>query len=111
LQLGYAAYERSHPLPDYVRRAVWVLLGCRTVLLGGHIQACPDGHIEGVCYNSCRHRLCPRCAWLQVERWLAKQKGRLVACRGTPGALGEPECATLPSLPGPGHADRPRSLP
>jgi Putative transposase/Transposase zinc-binding domain len=24
--------------------------------------------------------MCPQCAWLQVERWLAKQKTRLVAC-------------------------------
>jgi hypothetical protein len=33
-----------------------------------------------VWYNSCRHRLCPQCAWLQVERWLVKQKARLLAC-------------------------------
>jgi len=80
LQLGYAAYERSHPLPDYVRRAVWALLACRTALLGGHVQACPDGHLERIWYNSCRHRMCPQCAWLQVERWLARQKARLLAC-------------------------------
>jgi hypothetical protein len=80
LQIGYAAYERSHPLPDYVRRAVWALLACRTALLGGHVQACPEGHIERVWYNSCRHRMCPQCAWVQVERWLVKQKARLLAC-------------------------------
>ena len=80
LQLGYAAYERSHPLPDYVRRAVWAILACRTAVLGGHIQACPDGHVERIWYNSCRHRMCPPCAWVQVERWLTKQKARLLAC-------------------------------
>jgi hypothetical protein len=80
LRLGYAAYERSHPLPAYVRRAVWAILACRTALLGGHVQACPDGHIERVWYNSCRHRMCPPCAWLQTERWLARQKARLLAC-------------------------------
>jgi hypothetical protein len=80
LHLGYAAYERSHPLPDSVRRAVWALLACRTAVLGGHVQACPDGHVERIWYNSCRHRLCPPCAWVQVERWLAKQKARLLAC-------------------------------
>lgn len=80
LQRGYAAYERSHPLPDYVRRAVWAILACRTALLGGHIQACPEGHVERVWYNSCRHRMCPQCAWVQIERWLAKQKARLLAC-------------------------------
>jgi Putative transposase/Transposase zinc-binding domain len=80
LQEGYAAFERSHPLADYVRKAVWALLACRTARLGGHIQACPEGHVERVWYNSCRHRLCPQCAWLQVERWLVRQKARLLAC-------------------------------
>jgi len=80
LQLGYAAYEGSHPLPDYVRRAVCAILSCRTAVLGGHIQACPDGHVERVWYNSCRHRMCPQCAWVQTERWLAKQKARLLGC-------------------------------
>jgi hypothetical protein len=80
LRMGYAAYERRHPLPAHVRRAVWALLACRTALLGGHVQACPDGHIERVWYNSCRHRMCPQCAWVQIERWLVRQKARLLAC-------------------------------
>jgi hypothetical protein len=80
LQQGYAAFAQSHPLPGYVRKAVWARLACRTAVLGGHIQACPEGHVERVWYNSCRHRLCPPCAWLQVERWLVRQKARLLAC-------------------------------
>jgi hypothetical protein len=63
-----------------VRRAVWARLACRTARLGGHVQACPEGHIERVWYNSCRHRLCPQCAWLQVTRWLERQPARLLAC-------------------------------
>jgi hypothetical protein len=80
LQLGYAAYARRHAVPPHVRRAVWAILACRTALLGGHVQACPDGHVERIWYNSCRHRLCPQCAWVQVERWLTKQKARLLVC-------------------------------
>jgi len=80
LPRGYAAYERSHRVPAHVRRAVWAILACRTALLGGHVQACPEGHIERVWYNSCRHRMCPQCAWGQIERWLAQQKVRLLAC-------------------------------
>jgi hypothetical protein len=80
LQRGYAASERSHALPNHVRRAVWAILACRTAVLGGHVHACPDGPVERIWYNSCRHRLCPPCAWLQVERWLTKQKARLLAC-------------------------------
>jgi putative transposase/transposase-like zinc-binding protein len=79
-QAGYAAFAQGHRLPDYVRRAAWAILVCRTAVLGGHVQACPEGHIERVWYNSCRHRLCPQWAWLQVERWLSRQKARLLAC-------------------------------
>ena len=53
---------------------------CRTAVLGGHSQACPDGHLSRIWYNSCRHRACPQCASLQTERWLALQQARLLAC-------------------------------
>ncbi len=80
LAMGYEGYARHHRLPDYVRRAVWAILACRTALLGGHVQACPDGHLERIWDNSCRHRMCPPCAWVPTERWLARQKARLLAC-------------------------------
>jgi hypothetical protein len=53
---------------------------CRTAALGGHVHACPDGHVSRVWYNSCRHRACPPCAYRQTERWLALQRARLLAC-------------------------------
>lgn len=80
LRLGYVAYAGTHALPEWVRRAVWAILVCRTAVLGGHIQACPEQHIERVWYPSCRHRMCPQCAGVQIERWLTKQKARLLAC-------------------------------
>jgi hypothetical protein len=46
LQQGYTAFACHHPLPGSVRKAVWALLACRTARLGGHIQACPEGHVE-----------------------------------------------------------------
>jgi len=77
---SYPEYERTHPLPAHVRRAARAIMQCRTAALGGHIQACPDGHVAGIWYNSCRHRSCPQCAFLQTERWLALQQARLLAC-------------------------------
>jgi hypothetical protein len=79
-QDAYPAYEQTHPLPAHVRRAARAIMQCRTATLGGHIQACPDGHVARVWYNSCRHRSCPQCAYLQTERWLALQRARLLAC-------------------------------
>src|SRR6266568_302902 len=77
---SYPAYERTHPLPAHVRRAARAIMQCRTAALGGHVQACPDGHVSRVWYNSCRHRSCPQCASLQTERWLTLQHARLLAC-------------------------------
>src|SRR5215475_13565971 len=79
-QDAFPAYEQTHPLPTHVRKAARAIMQCRTAVLGGHVQACPDGHMARIWYNSCRHRSCPQCAYLQTERWLALQQTRLLAC-------------------------------
>ena len=72
LDTHYPAFERTHSLPDHVRDAVHALCSCRTAALGGHVQACPEGHIERVWDNSCKHRFCPQGAQWQLARWLAQ---------------------------------------
>jgi hypothetical protein len=79
-QDAFPAYEQTHPLPAHVRRAARAIMQCWTAALGGHVQACPDGHMSRIWYNSCRHRSCPQCAYLQTERWLVLQRARLLAC-------------------------------
>jgi len=79
-QDAYPLYEQTHLLPTHVCRAARAIMQCRTAALGGHVQACPDGHMPRIWYNSCRHRSCPQCAYLQTERWLALQRARLLAC-------------------------------
>jgi hypothetical protein len=79
LDAQYPTFAETHPLPDYVRDAVHALRSCRTAALGGHVQACPDGHIERVWYNSCRHRFCPQCTQLQSAQWLERQQARLLS--------------------------------
>jgi hypothetical protein len=74
------AYERPHALPTHVRRAARAIMPCRTAALGGHVHACPDGHVSRIWSKACRHRSCPQGASLQTERWLALQQARLVAC-------------------------------
>jgi hypothetical protein len=76
----FPTYDQTHLLPSHVRRAAHAIMPCRTAALGGHLQACPDGHVARVWYNSCRHRSCPQWAYLQTERWLAVQRARLLAC-------------------------------
>ncbi len=76
--LGYGAYDRMHRLPGHIRKAAHCLSVCRTAVLGGHCQGCPDGHFMRYWYNSCKHRMCPLCAFTQIERWLARQKARIL---------------------------------
>lgn len=66
--IGYAAFDQGHRLPVYVRKAAHSIMACRTSALGGHIQSCPDGHFHRIWYNSCKHRMCPQCAFTQVQR-------------------------------------------
>lgn len=80
LLIGYAAFEQTHPLQEHVRKAAHKLMVCRTSALGGHVQGCPDNHFIRVWYNSCKHRMCPLCAYLQIQRWLTKQKARILSC-------------------------------
>jgi hypothetical protein len=80
IKKSYSEYEKHHRLPDSVRKAAKALMECRTAALGGHVQACPEGHYHRQWYNSCRNRVCPQCNWLQIEKWLQRQSERLLKC-------------------------------
>lgn len=80
LETGLEDYLQNHTLLDYQKRAVRDLLRCRTAALGGHAKRCPDEHIVKVWYNSCRHRSCPQCAYLQMQKWLEKRESQLLPC-------------------------------
>jgi hypothetical protein len=61
-------------------KALRKLSECRTAALGGHIQTCPAGHLNGVWYNSCKHRSCPQCRGLASEEWLRNTRNVLLDC-------------------------------
>lgn len=70
--------ERNFPL--HQRKALRSLSVCRTQVLGGHVQYCENGHVNGVWYNSCRHRSCPQCQGFATERWLVKTEAMVLDC-------------------------------
>jgi hypothetical protein len=80
LKDGIEEYKKTHNIPHYKHRAINALIKCRTAALGGHKQYCPNGCVERIWYNSCKHRFCPLCCFIRVERWLLKQKARLLKC-------------------------------
>jgi ribosomal protein S18 acetylase RimI-like enzyme len=79
-QEAFPAYEQTYPLPAHVRKVARAIMQCQTAALGDPVQACPDGHVARIWYNSCQHCSCSPCADLQTARWLAFQQARLPAC-------------------------------
>ena len=79
-QRDFAAYARARRLPLHLHQAARAIMRCRTSALGGHVVGCSAGHVAGVWYNSCRHRSCPQCSKLQIDRWLAGWRERLLPC-------------------------------
>ena len=80
VQAHFEAYARRHRVPAYVHRAAYWIARCRTAELGGHLRRCPEGHVERAFYNSCHQRVCPQCQGLATERWLERQRARLLGC-------------------------------
>ena len=74
----FQGYAKRRKLPLHHYKAASDFIGCRTAAMGGHVQACPEGHVEKILYNSCKHRNCPQCNKMQVERWLDGKKNLLI---------------------------------
>lgn len=77
-EFGRLSAQRSL-LPE-MYHAAWCVSHCRTACLGGHMNVCPDGHHRSIAYNSCGHRSCPQCGWLETQRWLEGQRAKLLPC-------------------------------
>ena len=67
-------------LPYHQYKALTRLSQCRTAALGGHAQYCEQGHLNGVWYNSCKHRACPQCRGMATEEWLVNTQSLLLDC-------------------------------
>ena len=60
-------------------KAFRAILRCRSAALGGHIDVfLKCGHQEGISYNSCRNRSCPKCQAQARERWLEARQQELL---------------------------------
>ena len=79
-QQHFPAYAEQHRLPVRVWKAASAIMHCRTPMMGGHVQRCPNGHLERIQYHSCRHRSCNRCSHLSRAQWSEQQAARLLEC-------------------------------
>jgi len=75
----YRARFGDRLLPSQ-KRAMRDIEACRTAYFGGHLRKCDRCGRKVYAYHSCRNRNCPKCHRHQTERWLAKQRARLLPC-------------------------------
>jgi putative transposase/transposase-like zinc-binding protein len=78
LRAGFDAYRASVRPRFAVYHWAFSVMSCRTASLGGHVLRCPEGHVQRIQYNSCKHRACPQCAGLGTEQWLQKTHSQLL---------------------------------
>ena len=76
-----AELESKHTLSREQKRVLTDIGNCRTAALGGHLDRCIDCGYERPSYNSCRNRHCPKCQALAQEKWIERQRERMLACR------------------------------
>ncbi len=62
------------------RQALHDIPACRTAYFGGHLKQCDRCGRRVYTYHSCGNRSCPKCHRHQTERWLEKQRARLLPC-------------------------------
>jgi len=79
-RLHGAAYRArfGDRLPPSQKRAMQDIEACRTAHFGGHLKQCDRCGHQVYTYHSCRNRHCPKCHRHQTERWLQKQRARLL---------------------------------
>jgi hypothetical protein len=77
---AYRARFGSRLLPSH-QRAMHDIEACRTPYFGGHVKQCDGCGHKLYAYHSCGNRHCPKCHTSQTERWLDKQRRRLLPCQ------------------------------
>jgi len=81
LQENFPKYQENHSMPLYQIKAAEQLMKCRTAALGGHALYCEEGHLNGIWYNSCKHRSCPQCSALKSAQWQQRAESLLLKCQ------------------------------
>jgi hypothetical protein len=76
---AYRARCGDRLLPSH-QRARQDIAACRTAYFGGHLKQCDRCGQKVYTYHSCGNRHCPKCHRHQTERWIEKQRPRLLPC-------------------------------
>ena len=80
LNQHYPAYAEAHPQPLRVIKNIESQQRCRTSANGVSYYRCPKDGKEQAIYHSCRSRGCTVCGKNKQNKWLERQKQRLLNC-------------------------------
>jgi len=73
--------EFGDRMPSGHRRALAAIGGCRTQVMGGHLDQCEECGHQRYSYHSCRNRNCPKCHGKDTLDWLEKREAELLPVR------------------------------
>ena len=72
------AFRATHALTPAHNAVLRDIVRCRTAVLGGFADVCPECGYTEVAYNSCRNRHCPKCQAIAQHRWLEQRCERML---------------------------------
>lgn len=78
LQKHWPAVEKHARINSWQLRTLAAIMRCRTLAMGGHVDACSDCGQVSVSYNSCRNRHCPKCQGRKREEWIQAREAELL---------------------------------
>ena len=82
----------THNVVTPVRKAFGHMATCRTSVLGGHVEVCPEcGEIK-ISYNSCRDRHCPKCQNKEREQWISFRREEIIPAKYFHVVFTVPDC-------------------
>ena len=73
-------HVNTDDFPVHHQKTLRAIAQCRTVALGGHVDACNDCGSVHISYNSCRNRHCPTCQGHKRIEWIEKRQQDLLPC-------------------------------
>ncbi len=65
-------------IPSFHLKAVNAIINCRTSVMGGDVYYCDACRKFHYSYHSCKNRHCPKCGSNDSEKWLEKQKQKML---------------------------------
>lgn len=71
---SFSRYKITHFVSFMAQKVANAIMGCRTAVMGGHVDVCPSCDYARPSYNSCGNRHCPKCQTMKKERWIGKRK-------------------------------------